>query len=308
MRIVFMGTPAFAVPVLSEVVGQGHEVVAVYTRAPARSGRGMAETPSPVHALASRLGIPVLHPSSLKGEEAAATFRTHEADLAVVVAYGMLLPQAILDAPRQGCVNLHASLLPRWRGAAPIQRAVMAGDAEAGVAVMRMEAGLDTGPVAMEERLRLTPDMTAGDLHDRLAPIGADLMGRAIGAIERGTLQFRPQPEEGVTYARKIDKAEARIDWSRPAPEVLRHVMGLSPFPGAFFEADLGHGPERVKVLRAKLAEGSGSPGATLDDALTVACGQGAVALTSLQRAGKAPMAAADVLRGRPVPAGTRLG
>ncbi|WP_237480166.1 methionyl-tRNA formyltransferase [Lichenibacterium dinghuense] len=308
MRVVFMGTPAFAVPVLSELVGQGHEIAAVYTRAPARSGRGMAETPSPVHALASRLGAPVHHPASLKGAEAAAAFRAHEADLAVVVAYGLILPQAVLDAPRLGCVNLHGSILPRWRGAAPIQRAVMAGDAESGVAVMRMEAGLDTGPVGMEERVRITPDMTAGDLHDRLAVIGADLMGRAVGAMERGTLQFRPQPEEGVTYAAKIDKAEARIDWTRPAREVLSHVMGLSPFPGAFFEADLGHGPERVKVLRARLADASGAPGATVDDALTVACGEGAVALTSLQRAGKAPLPAVDLLRGRPVPAGTRLG
>ncbi len=308
MRIVFMGTPVFAVPVLSELVGQGHEIVAVYTRAPARSGRGMGETPSPVHALASRLGVPVHCPATLKGEDAARTFSGHAADLAVVVAYGMLLPQAILDAPRLGCLNLHGSILPRWRGAAPIQRAVMAGDAEAGVAVMRMEAGLDTGPVGMEERIRLTPDMTAGDLHDRLAPIGADLMGRAVGALARGTLQFRPQPEEGVTYAKKIDKAEGRIDWSRPAPEVLRHVMGLSPFPGAFFEADLGHGAERVKVLRARLADGSGAAGTVLDDALTVACGTGAVALTSLQRAGKTPLSAAELLRGRPVPAGTRLG
>ena len=308
MRIVFMGTPVFAVPVLSELVGQGHDVVAVYTRAPARSGRGMGETPSPVHALASRLRIPVHHPATLKGEDAASAFRAHEADLAVVVAYGMLLPQAILDAPRLGCLNLHGSILPRWRGAAPIQRAVMAGDAETGVAVMRMEAGLDTGPVGMEERIRLTPDMTAGDVHDRLAPIGADLMGRAVGALARGTLVFRPQPEDGVTYAKKIDKAEARIDWSQPATDVLRHAMGLSPFPGAFFEADLGHGPERIKVLRARITEGFGAPGTTIDDGLTVACGTGAVALTTLQRAGKAPLSAADLLRGRPVPAGTRLG
>ncbi len=308
MRILFMGTPAFAVPTLSELVGQGHEVAAVYTRAPARAGRGMSETPSPVHALASRLGLAVLHPASLKGEAAAAEVRAHGADLAVVVAYGMILPQAILDAPALGCVNLHASLLPRWRGAAPIQRAVMAGDAEAGVAVMRMEAGLDTGPVGMEERIRLTPDMTAGDLHDRLAPIGADLMGRAVGALERGTLQFRPQPQAGVTYAHKIDKAEARIDWSRPAVEVLRQIMGLSPFPGAFFEADLGHGVERVKLLRAGLAPGSGPAGTVLDDALTIACGAGAIAPTLVQRAGKGPVATAEMLRGRPVPAGTRLG
>lgn len=308
MRIVFMGTPAFAVPTLSELVGQGHEVVAVYTRAPARSGRGMTETPSPIHALASRLGRPVHHPASLKGEEAAEAFRAHGADLGVVVAYGMILPQTILDSPTLGCVNLHGSLLPRWRGAAPIQRAIMAGDAETGVAVMRMEAGLDTGPVGMEERIRLTDDMTAGDLHDRMASIGADLMGRAVGALERGTLQFRPQPADGVTYAAKIDKAEARIDWSRPAADVLHHIMGLSPFPGAFFEADLGHGMERVKVLRSRLAEGTGEPGRTIDDALTVACGTGALVLKQLQRAGKGPVPAADLLRGRPVPAGTRLG
>lgn len=303
-----MGTPAFAVPTLSELVGQGHDIAAVYTRAPTRSGRGMGESPSPVHALASRLGIPVHHPPSLKGEAEAEAFRAHGADLGVVVAYGMILPRAILDAPALGCVNLHASLLPRWRGAAPIQRAVMAGDAEAGVAAMRMEAGLDTGPVGMEERIRLTPDMTAGDLHDRLAPVGADLMGRAVGALARGTLQFRPQPVEGVTYAAKIDKAEARIDWSRGSVEVLRRVMGLSPFPGAFFEADLGHGVERVKVLRARLSEAAGVPGTVLDDALTVACGAGAIVPTQLQRAGKGPVSAAEFLRGRPVPAGLRLG
>ena len=303
-----MGTPAFAVPTLSEIVGQGHEVVAVYTRAPARSGRGMAEAPSPVHLLADRLGLPVNGPPSLRGESAASAFASHAADLAVVVAYGMILPQAILDLPRLGCLNLHASLLPRWRGAAPIQRAVMAGDAASGIAVMRMEAGLDTGPVAMVERVDVAPDMTAGDLHDRLAPIGADLMGRAVGALERGTLQFRPQPEDGVTYARKIEKAEARIDWTRPAPIVLSHVLGLSPFPGAFFEVDLGRGAERIKVLRARLAEGAGRAGETLDGALTVACGDGAIALTLLQRAGKAPLSAADLLRGCAVPAGVRLG
>ena len=308
MRIVFMGTPAFAVPTLSELVGQGHEVVAVYTRAPARAGRGMGEAPSPVHALASRLGVPVHHPASLKGEAAAEAFRAHGADLGVVVAYGMILPQAVLDGPGLGCVNLHASLLPRWRGAAPIQRAVMAGDAEAGVAVMRMEAGLDTGPVGMEERIRLTPDMTAGDLHDRLAPVGADLMGRAVGALERGTLQFRPQPAEGVTYAAKIAKAEARIDWTRPAVAVLRQIMGLSPFPGAFFEADLGHGLERVKLLRARLAEGSGPAGTVLDEGPAIACGTGAIVPTQLQRAGKAPVSAAEFLRGRPLPRGLRLG
>ena len=307
MRIVFMGTPEFAVPTLSEIVGQGHEVAAVYTRAPAPGGRGLAERPSPVHVLAAGLGLPVLHPRTLRSEEALSTFRAHAADLGVVVAYGMILPQAILDAPAQGCVNLHGSLLPRWRGAAPIQRAVMAGDAEAGVAVMRMEAGLDTGPVGLEERIVLRPDMTAGDLHDALAPIGADLMGRAVGAIGRGTLRFRPQPEAGVTYARKIDKAECRIDWSRPATAVVRQIMGLSPFPGAFFEADLGRGRERIKVLRACVADAAGPTGTALDDALLIACGDGALRATLLQRAGKAPLAAADFLRGTRIPAGFRV-
>ena len=307
MRIVFMGTPDFAVPTLSEIVGQGHEVAAVYTRAPAPGGRGMAERPSPVHALASSLGLPVLNPRTLRSDEALATFREHEADLGVVVAYGMILPQSILDAPLQGCVNLHGSLLPRWRGAAPIQRAVMAGDAEAGVTVMRMETGLDTGPVGMEQRIALGPDMTAGDLHDALAPIGADLMGRAIGAIDRGTLQFRPQHEHGVTYAHKIDKAECRIDWSRPAMAVVRQIMGLSPFPGAFFEADLGRGRERIKVLRARAADGAGPIGAVLDEALLIACGEGALQATLLQRAGKTPLAAADFLRGTRIPAGIRV-
>ena len=307
MRIVFMGTPDFAVPTLSEIVGQGHEVAAVYTRAPAPGGRGMAERPSPVHTLAAGLGLPVLHPRSLRNDEALATFRAHAADLGVVVAYGMILPQAILDAPAQGCVNLHGSLLPRWRGAAPIQRAVMAGDAEAGVAVMRMEAGLDTGPVGLEERIALRPDMTAGDLHDALAPIGADLMGRAVGAIDRGTLRFHPQPEAGVTYAQKIDKAECRIDWSRPATAVVRQIMGLSPFPGAFLEADLGRGRERIKVLRARVSEGAGPVGTSLDEALLIGCGEGALRATLLQRAGKAPLAAAEFLRGARIPAGFRF-
>ena len=307
MRIVFMGTPEFAVPTLSEIVGQGHDVAAVYTRAPAPGGRGMGERPSPVHALAAGLGLPVLHPRSLRGDEALATFRAHEADLGVVVAYGMILPQPILDAPSQGCVNLHGSLLPRWRGAAPIQRAVMAGDSEAGVAVMRMEAGLDTGPVGLEERIALRPDMTAGDLHDALAPIGADLMGRAVGAIDRGTLRFHPQPEAGVTYAHKIEKAECRIDWNRPASAVVRQIMGLSPFPGAFFEVDLGRGRERIKLLRARVADGAGPHGTALDDALLIACGDGALRATLLQRAGKAPLAAADFLRGTRIPAGSRI-
>jgi methionyl-tRNA formyltransferase len=305
MRIVFMGTPDFAVPTLDRLHADGHSLAAVYTRAPAKAGRGMALKPSPVHARAEALGIPVLTPATLKSGEAAETFAGHGADVAVVVAYGMLLPQTILDAPRFGCLNLHGSLLPRWRGAAPIPRAVMAGDAESGVGVMRMEAGLDTGPVAMEARVPISEGMTAGELHDALMPLGADLMGRAIRALERDGLTFTPQSEEGVVYAHKITNEEARIDWSRPAAEVARHINGLSPFPGAYFEADLGKGPERVKVLRALAHDGSGAPGTLLDAACTVACGTGAVRLLELRRAGKGGVATGeDFLRGARLAAG----
>ena len=305
MRIVFMGTPDFAVPTLDRLHADGHSLAAVYTRAPAKAGRGMALKPSPVHARAEALGIPVLTPATLKSGEAAETFAGHGAEVAVVVAYGMLLPQTILDAPRFGCLNLHGSLLPRWRGAAPIQRAVMAGDAESGVGVMRMEAGLDTGPVAMEARVPISEGMTAGELHDALMPLGADLMGRAIRALERDGLTFTPQAEEGVVYAHKITNEEARIDWSRPAAEVARHINGLSPFPGAYFEADLGKGPERVKVLRALAHDGSGAPGTLLDAACTVACGTGAVRLLELRRAGKGGVATGeDFLRGARLVAG----
>jgi methionyl-tRNA formyltransferase len=305
MRIVFMGTPDFAVPTLAEIVGRGHEVVAVYTRAPAAGGRrGLDLVPSPVHRAAERFGIPVLYPKTLRTDEAAETFRAHEADLAVVVAYGRILPRTILDAPRLGCVNLHASLLPRWRGAAPIQRAIMAGDAETGVAVMRMEEGLDTGPVGLVERVAIAADMTAGELHDRLMLVGADLMGRALAALEREALGFTPQPTEGVTYAAKIDKAESRIDWSRPAQAVHDHIRGLSPFPGAWFEAD----GARVKVLRSTLAPGHGAPGELLDDAFTIACGAGAVRLVEVQKAGSRAMPAAEFLRGTPLAKGIRLG
>jgi methionyl-tRNA formyltransferase len=270
MRVVFMGTPDFSVPVMTEILAQGHEIVAVYTRAPKPAGRGMDLRPSPAH----------------------------EADVAVVVAYGLILPKAVLDAPRLGCLNLHASLLPRWRGAAPIQRAIMAGDKETGVMVMKMEEGLDTGPVGMAERVTITPDMTANDLHDRLSMIGADLMVRALAALSRDSLQFTPQAEDGVTYAHKIEKAEARIDWRHPAQEVHDHVRGLSPFPGAFFEVDLGKGPERIKALRSKVVAGQGASGTLLDDALTIACGNGALQLVEVQRAGKAPMKADEFLRG----------
>jgi methionyl-tRNA formyltransferase len=307
MRVVFMGTPDFAVPVMTEIVGQGHEIVAVYTRAPKPAGRGMDLRPSPVHALADSFGIPVFTPKTLRDADEQARFAAHGADIAVVVAYGLILPRPVLDAPRLGCLNLHASLLPRWRGAAPIQRAIMAGDAETGVMVMKMEEGLDTGPVAMAERVSITPDMNAGELHDRLCVIGADLMARALAAASRESLQFTPQSEEGVTYAHKIEKAEARIDWSRDAKSLHDHVRGLSPFPGAFFEVDLGKGLERVKVLRARICEGRAAPGTLLDDALTVACGEGALQLLDVQRAGKGPMKAQEFLRGARIVKGAAL-
>jgi len=298
MRIIFMGTPDFSVPVLTEIIGGGHEVVAAYTRAPKPAGRGMEMKLSPVHALAERFGIPVHTPKTLRTPEAADLFRSHDADVAVVVAYGLILPQEILEAPRECCLNLHASLLPRWRGAAPIQRAIMAGDAETGDMVMKMDVGLDTGPVAMVERVSIGADMTAGELHDKLSPLGADLMVRALAALSRGGLVFQPQAEEGVTYAHKIEKAEARIDWTAPAKAVHDHIRGLSPFPGAFFEGDFGRGPERIKVLRTQPCEGAGAPGALLGDELTVACGAGALRLIEIQRAGKAPMQPPEFLRG----------
>jgi methionyl-tRNA formyltransferase len=307
MRIVFMGTPEFAVPVLSEIVGQGHEVVAVYTRAPKPAGRGMDVQRSPVELIAGQFGIPVFTPKTLRSAEAVETFAGHCPDVAVVVAYGLILPKEVLDVPRC-CLNLHASLLPRWRGAAPIQRAIIAGDRETGVMVMAMEEGLDTGPIAMAERVAIGPDTTAGELRDRLSRIGADLMVRALAALSRGNLDFTPQAAEGVTYANKIDKAECRIQWTRPAQDVHNLIRGLAPFPGAFFEADFGRGPERVKVLASRLAEGEGLPGALLGDgALIVACGRGAVHLTALQRGGRAPMNAADFLRGARMVRGTVL-
>ena len=308
LRLIFMGTPDFAVPTLLELVAHGHEVVAVYTRAPKPGGRrGLQLPPTPVAPEARRLGIPVLTPKTLRTAEALEAFRAHDADAAVVVAYGMILPQAILDAPKLGCFNLHASLLPRWRGAAPINRAIMAGDAESGVMVMKMDVGLDTGDVAMAERLPITDSMTASDLHDALAPLGADLMVRAMGALQRGGLQLTGQSEDGVTYAAKIEKAEARIDWTRPAHAVLRHIHGLSPFPGAWCELAGEGEPVRLKILRCELAKGSGQPGDVLDDDLAIACGDGAVRILELQRAGKGPMKAADFLRGTPLKPPARL-
>ncbi|MBK8082653.1 MAG: methionyl-tRNA formyltransferase [Devosia sp.] len=297
MRIIFMGTPEFAVPTLTEIVSSGHEVVAVYSRAPKPAGRGQAERKSPVHLAAEGFGIEVRTPRSLRNADEQAGFAALDADLAVVVAYGLILPAPILAAPRLGCLNLHGSLLPRWRGAAPIQRAVMAGDKHSGVMVMRMDEGLDTGPIGLVEAMPIGPDMTSGELHDRMMLVGADLMGRALAALERGSLGFTPQASEGVTYAAKIDKAEARIDWTRPASEVHNLIRGLSPFPGAWFELALNGTPTRVKVLRSSLAEGTAAPG-TILPGLTVACGAGAVRLVTVQREGKGAMDAPTFLRG----------
>ena len=307
MRLVFMGTPRFAVPTLAEIIAAGHDLVAVYTQPPRPAGRGMSETRSPVHELAAASGIEVRTPKSLKSPEEQAAFAALNADAAVVVAYGLLLPKPILEATREGCFNLHGSALPRWRGAAPIQRAVMAGDTATAVMVMRMEEGLDTGPVCLAEQMEIGPDETSGSLHDRMAPIGAGLMVRALSALERGSLDATPQPAEGVTYAAKIDKAEAKIDFSRPAAEAHNLIRGLSPFPGAWFETAVSGKPERIKVLRSTLASGSGTPGEVLDDKLTVACGSGAVRLLELQRAGKRAMSAEELLRGLAVGKGARL-
>ena len=297
MRIIFMGTPEFAVPTLTEIVSAGHDVVAVYTRAPKPAGRGQAERRSPVHEAAAGFGIPVMTPRTLRSEAEQIAFAAFDADVAVVVAYGLILPPPVLEAPRHGCLNLHGSLLPRWRGAAPIQRAVLAGDARTGVMVMRMDEGLDTGPVALVDEMPIGPDMTSGELHDRMMVVGADLMGRALAALERGSLAFTPQAEAGVTYAHKIDKAESRIDWSRPAAEVHNLIRGMSPFPGAWFELPLAGQAVRVKALRSVIAAGSGAPG-TILPGLTIACGDGAVRLVTVQREGKAAMDADSFLRG----------
>ncbi|WP_158811186.1 methionyl-tRNA formyltransferase [Beijerinckia sp. L45] len=303
-----MGTPAFAVPTLAALVEAGHDIAAVYTRAPKPAGRrGLDLTPSPIQVFAESQGLPVVTPKTLRGPEAEAVFAGTGATMGIVVGYGMLLPPSILGAVPQGCLNLHPSLLPRWRGAAPIQRPIMAGDMETAAAIMRMDEGLDTGPVALSETVPIPPDATAGAMHDQLAALGARLMVQAVAMAEAGTLVFTPQAEAGVVYAQKIDKAEARLDWSAPAAEVHNKIRGLAPFPGAFFEADFGKGPERVKVLRARLGDGSGEPGTLLDDVLTVACGTGAVQLLQIQRAGKAPMEASAFLRGTPLEAGTVL-
>jgi methionyl-tRNA formyltransferase len=307
LRLIFMGTPEFAVPTLLELAAHGHEIAAVYTRAAKPAGRGMKLQPTPVEQQARRLGVPVLTPATLKTPEASEQFRGYFADAAVVAAYGMILPQAILDAPPLGCFNLHASLLPRWRGAAPINRAIIAGDSETGVMVMKMDAGLDTGDIAMAERMPLTDAMTAADVHDALARLGGDLMVRAMGELERGMLQLTKQGDQGVTYATKIEKAEARIDWNEPARAVLRHIHGLSPFPGAWCEMAIEGEQVRVKILRCAMVDRSGVSGEVLDDRLAVACRQGAIRILELQRAGKQPMKADEFLRGTPVKAGARV-
>lgn len=301
MRVIFMGTPEFSVPVLDALVAAGHEVVAVYCQPPRPAGRGKKDRSSPVQARTEALGLPVRHPVRLKGAAEQAEFAALKADVAVVVAYGLILPQAVLDAPAKGCLNIHASLLPRWRGAAPIHRAIMAGDAETGVCIMKMDAGLDTGPVLMREAVEIGPQETTGGLHDRLSALGARLIVEALERLD--DLKAEAQPDAGVTYAAKIDKSEARIDWTRPAPEVDRLIRGLSPFPGAWCQVR----GERIKLLCSSLTEGQGAPGVVLDDALTVGCGQGAVRLLRLQRAGRAAQDADEFLRGMPLPRGTQL-
>ncbi|MQY42164.1 methionyl-tRNA formyltransferase [Epibacterium sp. SM1969] len=301
MRVIFMGTPEFSVPVLDALVAAGHDIAAVYSQPPRPAGRGKKDRPTPVHARAAALGLEVRHPISLKGAEEQAEFAALNADVAVVVAYGLILPQAILDAPEKGCLNIHASLLPRWRGAAPIHRAIMAGDAETGICIMQMEAGLDTGPVLLREGTAIAPEETTALLHDRLADMGARLIVEALDKLP--TLTPDVQPEEGVTYAHKIDKAEAQVDWSAPAAVVDRKIRGLSPFPGAWCEVE----GQRVKLLASRVAAASGAAGAVLDDALTVACGEGAVELLRLQRAGKGAQDRDVFLRGFPIAKGTQL-
>ncbi|WP_375459648.1 methionyl-tRNA formyltransferase [uncultured Enterovirga sp.] len=306
LRVAFMGTPDFAVPTLEAIAEAGHDIVSVYTKAPTASGRGLRQRRTPVHEAADRRALPVQVPRTFRGPEEEARLRALAPDIAVVVAYGLLLPASILTGPRHGCLNLHASLLPRWRGAAPIHRAVMAGDRETGIGVMRMEEGLDTGPVALEARLPIGPDDTTGMLHDRLAAEGARLAVEALAGIKAGTLRFSPQADSGVVYARKITNEEARLDWVWPASRVHDHVRGLSPWPGAFFEADLGSGVERIKLLRMERTEGKGLPGTLLEGG-AIACGEGALRPLLLQRAGRGPVEAEAFWRGARVAPGSRL-
>ena len=301
MRIIFMGTPDFSVPVLDALVGAGHEIVAVYCQPPRPAGRGKKYRPTPVHARAAALGLNVRHPTSLKSDDEQASFAALNADVAVIVAYGLILPRPILDAPIQGCLNIHASLLPRWRGAAPIHRAIMAGGAQTGICIMQMDAGLDTGPVLLRQATDIGAEETTAQLHDRLSNMGAGLIVEAL--VNLPNLTPEPQPANGVTYATRIDKSEARIDWTRPAVDIDRHIRGLSPFPGAWTEV----AGDRIKLLASRLAEGRGTPGEVLDDHLRVSCGEGAVELLRLQRAGKVAQDRETFLRGWPIPVGTRL-
>ena len=308
LRVIFMGTPDFSVPTLRAIAEAGHDIAAVYTQPPRAAGRrGLELTPSPVQREAEKLGLEVRTPASLKGEAERQAFAALRADVAVVVAYGLLLPKAVLEATRLGCLNGHASLLPRWRGAAPIQRAIMAGDPETGMMVMRMEEGLDTGPVALVEKCAIGPDITAGELHDRLMDMGASLMAQALTRLGTNGLTFTPQATAGVTYARKIDKSETRVDWTRPSGEVHNHIRGLSPFPGAWCEVEIGGRMERLKLLRSTISDGVGESGGVLDDRLTVACGSGAVRLVEVQRAGGRPAAAREFLRGAKIEKGMKL-
>lgn len=298
MRVIFMGTPEIAVPTLSEIIGRGHDVVAVYTQPPRPAGRGKKDRKSPVHELAEGFGLDVRTPLNFKDPADIEAFQALDADVAVVLAYGLLLPKAILEAPAKGCLNLHGSLLPRWRGAAPIQRAIMAGDKQTGIMVMQMDAGLDTGDVGLIDEIPISANMTAGELHDEMMIRGADMMGRALSALERDSLHFTPQASEGVTYAKKIDKKEARIDWSQAAETVHNQIRGLSPFPGAWFEIEINDKPVRIKIIKAARTEGSGAPGTVLDDEMRIACGDGAIVPLTVQREGKGAMEVATFLRG----------
>jgi methionyl-tRNA formyltransferase len=307
LRIAFMGTPEFAARSLAEIAAAGHEIVRVYTQPPRRRGRGQSEKKTPVHQLAEVLGIPVSTPKRFREPDVIEEFQALKVDVGIVVAYGQILPQAALDAPRFGCLNLHASLLPRWRGAAPIQRAIMAGDTMTGVQIQQMEATLDTGPILLSGTLRIAKTDTAASLHDKLMEAGAQMWSPALSALERGTLEAVPQAEEGALYAAKISSAEARIDWSRPAAELTCHIRGLAPFPGAWFELPTEKGPVRVKVLMASVEPDNGLAGTALDDALLIACGTQSLRLVRLQREGKGAMDAADFLRGNVLSTGEVL-
>lgn len=307
LRLIFMGTPDFSVEVLKNLLDAGHDICAVYSQPPRKSGRGMKLRPSPVHTFADENNIPVLTPTSLKGKEQQSEFAAFNADAAVVVAYGLLLPQAILDAPVHGCFNVHASLLPRWRGAAPIQRAIMAGDTKSGVTIMQMEAGLDTGPMCLVGDVAITESTTGKHLHDDLSKLGAKLMVEALVQLQSGSLVLTPQPDDGVIYAKKIEKAEARINFDQPAVNVVRHIHGLSPFPGSWFELPVDGKPMRVKVLSAKTADGNTSAGEILDDNLTISCSDGAIKPQKLQRPGKGAMVLSDFLNGVSVIPGTKV-